>query len=109
MIYANDDGSIDVELVHPCGERKRLPVESIFRRYITVRWSLSGLYEIDVRTGKMRSQSATARRRHDCLWVAVNPESVRALVREHFGDSKEDERERSYQQHRENMPYRKRP
>lgn len=107
MIHENPDHSFDVELVHPNGERKRLPVEAIFRRYITVRWSLSGLYEIDAKRNTMRSQNPAARRRGRCDWMALDIESVRRLIREHFGDSREEQREETYQRHHQNMPYRK--
>lgn len=107
MILIRPDGQIDVALIHPCGETRILPVESIQRSYITIRWGMSGHYDIDLRTNVMRAHSVKARRRNPCLWRASDIESVRSYVREQFRDITEEERTESYTKHAANMPFRK--
>jgi hypothetical protein len=70
---------------------------------------MSGSYDIDVRTNTMRAHSAAARRKNPlCLWKAVDVESVKTLIKEHFRDTTEEEQKQQYERHHQKMPYAKR-
>jgi hypothetical protein len=109
LIRTNPNGSHEIELIHPGGERRWLPIEAIHANYVTIRWGMSGHYDIDLRTNTMRAHSLAARRKNPlCLWKAVDLASVKALVREHFRDTTEEERKALYDRHHQQMPYAKR-
>ena len=104
-----------VEIVHPGGERKELLVEAIHQNFITVRWGQSGVYDIftecfrKVPANTMIARNIAARRKGPCLWKAVDIESVRKAIYEHFHPKEKETLEEQYKRHHENMPGRAKP
>lgn len=82
-------------------ETKTLPVETIYENRVTLRWELSGIYELFLKTNQMRAVSVSARRKNPfCLWEAVDIASVREAVFKHFHPNI-DKVEESYRKHHE--------
>lgn len=94
----------EIEVKHPGGERKFLPIELITEHYISVRWGMSGTYDIFLKTNRMVARSIKARRKGDCLWIATEIEEVRIFVKEHLSPNKKTETDRLYQKHIDSMP-----
>lgn len=102
-----DRGPIDgmsVELVHPCGERKTLPVEGIVETLVTVRWGMSGFYDLNLKSNTLTARSVTAQRRGPCLWVAADIGAVRAMVKAYF-DRERERGKAALLRHRLSMPH----
>ena len=95
----------NIEIMHPCGERRIFLIESIHRNCVTIRWGMSGLYEIDLKTGKMRAKNIKSRRKGDCLWFATNIEVIRNIVQEYFNPKIKTEVNTMYNNHLSTMPY----
>lgn len=82
----------------------KLPIETISATLLTVRWGQAGVYEVDLRTNKIRSKSVAARRKHPhCPWTVVDIESVRKRVREHLTPNRKEQQE-SFKRHVQGMP-----
>lgn len=74
-----------IVVYHPFNhEQKAVPVETITRTYISIRWGQSGLYDLNLKDNILTSRSAAARRRAPCLWKALEIEVIREKVKIHF-------------------------
>jgi len=96
-----------VKIVHVWGDKKTVPIETIERKSISIRWGLSGVYDIDLKTGEMRARSAKARRKGPCHWKAADIESLRQLSDEYFNPGIEKQQEIRFQDHIDTMPLKK--
>lgn len=94
----------EVELIHPGGECKILPVETINRASISIRWGMSGIYDINLRLNVMRARSLKARRKGRCDWKVKNIDKLRLDVEAYFNASERDSKEQTYDKHDETMP-----
>ena len=93
---------MEVDLVDPGGHRKTVPVEAIHQTFISVRWGMSGIYDIDLKTNTMKARNVAARRKGVCYWQAVDIDSVRRAVEDHFNPKIEIEKK--FDKHVKNMP-----
>lgn len=93
-----------ITLIHPGRICESLPVESITRTHISVRWGLNGIYDIDLRTNEMKARSIKARNRARCYWKIRDIELVRKQVEEYFRIDDNREREEMYKRHAGSMP-----
>ena len=85
-------------------ETQDVPVESVERESIVLRWGMSGLYDLDLRANTIRARSAGARRKGPCLWQAKDIEKVRAVWREKFKQKEDDECKARMEKHAASMP-----
>lgn len=92
---------IEVEVMHEWSkERVTLPVETVEPFIISVRWGMAGIYELDIRTNRMRARNPATRRKHPhCLWSAVDIESVRRAHWHHLNPGKAARDDEAYQRH----------
>lgn len=95
-----------IEVIHPGGERHIVSVETIQEQYISVRWGMSGIYDIFLKSNTMVARSIKARRKGRCYWKVVDIEQVRQFVKEYFKPNK-DEMQMSIEKHIESMPGKK--
>ena len=97
-----------ITVVHPwTKERRSLPVETVTRTTVTLRWGIAGLYQLDLRTNQLtpRSPSAKRRAKGKACWEADDIESVRYAVKVHVdGEDKKAETARLAKAHYEAMP-----
>lgn len=99
-------GQTEVQVSHPNGETKWLPIEAWAERWICVRWPMSGQYDIMLKDGRMVARSPQSKRRyHYNPWIASNLTECRDWVAEQLGISKEENAER-YRLHNDSMPKR---
>jgi hypothetical protein len=95
-----------VTLVHHwTREEKTFTVEVVTNTYVTIRWGLSGLYDLHLRKNELRARNPKAHRRHGLpLWSAKDIHEVRRLVALHNADI--DSRiESRIERHQRTMPY----
>jgi len=93
-----------IELIHPGGERKTLPIESYFPTFVSVRWGLNGLYDIRLKENIMIARSIRARMRNRCYWKVVDIEALRKHVAEHFADIDKNTQDKMFNTHHKTMP-----
>jgi hypothetical protein len=93
-----------VELIHPGGETKTLPVETIFPTYISVRWGLNGLYDIHLKDNVMIARSLRARRKGKCYWKVKDIDALRKSVDEHYKDADKRQADFAFVRHNNTMP-----
>jgi hypothetical protein len=96
----------EIEFVHPFNkERKTLPVETIAKTYVAVRWGQSGIYDLNLAKNVLTARSVKAQRKGRCHWQAVDIQAVRDMVRIHL--EKQDIKEMVREQrlaHEASMP-----
>ncbi len=103
-IRESDIDQYETMVIHPNGETKWLPVESWGERWISVRWGLSGTYDIMLKDGRIVARSIKARTKHpQNLWTAKDRKELRAFVAEKMGITKED-LEARFERHHATMP-----
>ena len=75
-----------ITLIHPWNqERKTVPILTVTRTYIAVRWDMAGIYELDLKNNVVHARSVSARRKNpSCLWYAENIKEIREAVRIHL-------------------------
>lgn len=105
----NNNGEMEVDLIDPGGHLKTVPVEAIHQTFISIRWGMSGVYDIDLKTNTMKARSVAARRKGLCHWKAVDINSVRHAVHEYFNPNAKKEEEERFKKHHESMPFRAKP
>ena len=100
----------EIEIIHPNGERRSLAIEVIDRKFVSVYWPLSGTYNIILKTGEMKANSVSARRKNSfCLWKAVDIVAIRAMVYEYFNPKVKEEAQKRFDYHTQTMPHRAKP
>lgn len=84
----------------------RLPVEGVTRKLILVRWGMSGLYEIDIKTAQIRACSIAARRKGSMVqWHVRDMLNLRQAVRVHLdGEDRRKIADRLRAEHEARMP-----
>lgn len=96
----------EIEFIHPYNKESiKLPVILITRTYVSVRWNLSGIYDLNLLKNVLTARSAAARRRNPCLFTAVDIQKVRDAVKVYF--DKQDLKERvrlEREKHEASMP-----
>ena len=95
---------LTVEVMHPNGERRTLPVEAIAATYVSVRWGMSGFYDLNLRVNALTARSVKARTKGSCAWTAVDILAVREMVGSYF-DREREARKREMIQHAVSMPH----
>lgn len=99
-----DCGQYEVMVTHPNGEDKWLPVESWHERWISVRWGLSGTYDLMLKDGRMVARNTKARTKHpQNPWTAKDFKELRVFVSEKMGMTRED-LEARFEHHHRSMP-----
>lgn len=109
-IRITEDSVTEVQVSHPNGETKWLPIEAWHERWICVRWPMAGQYDIMLKDGRMIARSAASKRKtptHLNLWHATDFQECREWVGEKLGFSREEINER-FRLHHETMPGTKR-
>lgn len=107
-IRLTEGSTFELQVCHPNGETKWLPVEAYAERWICVRWGMAGQYDVMLKDGRVIARSAKARSKNPInLWHAVNKLECREWVAERMGITKEENEER-YKLHHERMPGTKR-
>ena len=95
-----------VELIHPgTQEIKSLFIETVQRTYVTIRWGMSGLYDIHLKQNVMIARSIKARRKGKCLWKVKDIDKLRCLVDDHFKARDREQLDFSYDKHVKSMPH----
>lgn len=85
-------------------ERATLPVESVDEYIISFRWGMAGIYELDIRSNRIRARNPASRRKHPhCMWIAVDIEKVRRGHWEHRHPGKDERDEEAYRIHHEGL------
>lgn len=65
---------------------------------------MAGIYELDIRTNKIRSTNPAVRRKHPhCVWEAGNIELVRLEHWQYMNPGKEDRDTEAFQRHHEGL------
>jgi len=97
---------IEVVLYHPfTQERVTLPIEQIRPKFVSVRWSMSGVYDLFLAENKLVSRSVSSRRKNPyCLWKAVDIIQVRKDVIK-FLNTEREAQNASYAAHVASMPH----
>lgn len=107
-IRLTEDSLFEIQVCHPNGETRWLPIEAFGERWICVRWGQAGNYDILLKDGRMVARNLKARTKHPInLWRAANKLECREWVAERLGIPKE-ENEKRYRLHHERMPGTKR-
>ena len=94
----------EIKLVHPGGTTEWVPVETITKDYISIRWGMSGVYDIFLEKNVIVARSLKARRKGKCYWKATDIEEVRKWVVEYLNPVKEDEFKKSVENWERNKP-----
>lgn len=105
-IRITENSVIEIQVSHPNGETKWLPLEAWSERWICVRWPMAGQYDIMLKDGRMIARSAASKRKtptHLNLWHATDHLECREWVGEKLGLTKKEIEER-YRLHHETMP-----
>jgi len=92
----------EVELIHPGGLREVMPVESIQPTFISVRWRMSGIYDIHLKQNVMIARNLASRRKGPCYWKLAEIEKIRKMVWDYFNPEPADFEE-SIKRHEEDM------
>ena len=87
-------------LIHKwTGDTKEVAIEYYDAKIVSIRWPLSGTYDLNLKTNVLRSRSERARRKqHINLWQAENIEELRRRVWEWLNPDHR-EREQAYKLH----------
>ena len=97
----------EIEVQHPwTQERRFLPIETVTKNGVSVRWGQSGIYDIFL-TGDIVARSLKTRLRAPCIWKAVDVEELKAFVHEKMNPGIKAENENRYDAHTKSMPYTK--
>jgi hypothetical protein len=100
---------LSVEFVHPNGERRTLPVEAIAPTYVSVRWGMSGFYDLNLKVNKLTARSGRGlpkqpRKKAPCLWTAADIMAVREMVNSYY-DREAATRKAEITRHAASMPH----
>jgi len=95
---------LTVELLHPNGERRTFPVEAIASSYVSIRWGMSGVYDLNLKSNVLTARSSSAQRKGKCLWRAADIVEVHAMVIRYF-DKERIARQAEITRHAVSMPF----
>lgn len=109
--------SFSIVLRHVGGERKTVPVEYVSPNlaYLTIRWELAGLYDLNLAVNVLTACSAQAQTKGKAKWYkkskpqwrAEDISAVRKMAHDYVHAKRGNtaaEREAAYKKHVENMP-----
>lgn len=94
----------EIELVHPGGEVKTLPIETIDQKKVSIRWGMSGVYDIDLVNNTVTARSVAARRKGMCYWKVRDIDALRKLVSDYFNLHRQTELGFNMDKHAMTMP-----
>ena len=96
---------VTVELEHPCGERRTLPVAAVTEKAVTIRWGLAGLDTLDLASNTLAARRPASSRPN--FWRAADISALREAVRRHF-DTGREARGEAVRRHAASMPQKRR-
>ncbi len=93
-----------ITLIHRgTNERKALPVEFVCRTYLSIRWPMAGIYDLNLRDNVLTARSHAARRKGGNQikwWYAEDILAVRHMVTVHLdGEDRKAETKRLMTDH----------
>ncbi len=94
-----------IVLRHIGGELKEVPVETITRVYVSIRWGQSGVYDLNLASNTLRARSVKAQRKGRPHWKAADIESLRKQVANYLrGEDLKAETLKAMERHQATMP-----
>jgi hypothetical protein len=84
--------NLTIVLIHPNGEGRTVPVEHVTETYVTIRWGLAGIYDLNLKDNVLTQRSRMGQTKGKAKWYkkdnpewrAANIETVRTMVREYL-------------------------
>ncbi len=98
--------SMTIVLIHAFNkERHVVPVDSVAKTYVSVRWGQSGVYDLNLKDNVLTARSQKAQRKGKAHWAAEDIVAVRKMVKDHFdGKDKKAETRANMAKHEASMP-----
>lgn len=94
-------------------ERKVVEAEVVTPAFVSIRWALSGVYDLLLDKNILRARSQKAQRKGKPLWGAEDIHAVRKMVFDHLkGLETEQDKERQkaeFRRHEKSMPHAVKP
>jgi hypothetical protein len=104
--------NLTIVLIHPNGEGRTVPVEHVTETYVTIRWGLAGIYDLNLKDNTLTPRSRMGQtkgkakwyKKENPEWRAANIETVRAMAREYLRGEAEQKSREAMDRHLRTMP-----
>jgi hypothetical protein len=74
-----------IRLIHPWShEIKDVDVIAVMKTYVSIKWPMSGIYDLNLARNILTARSIKARNKGRCLWQAEDIAKVRTDVENHL-------------------------